>query len=103
MSKDPDLEDAPVAPEMGTIELKAYRCQILQGTTERWKKSSKWCEDSGRISELSKKVGWHHVVYVPSVKLYFSLDSPWSLPRLLRLMFLALETKYLPTVSIRLN
>ena len=77
MSKDPDLEDAPVAPEVGTIELKAYRCQILQpGTTKRWEKSSKWCEDSGRISELSKKAGWHHIAYVYSIELHFPLDPP---------------------------
>ena len=101
MSKDPDVEDAPVAPEMGTIELKAYRCQIKRAT-KRWNKSSKWCEDSGRISELSKKAGWHHVAYVPSVKLHFPLDSPWSLPRLLRSLFLALEKRYLSKASIRL-
>ena len=72
MPKDPDLEDALVAPEMGTIELKAYRCQILQqDTREMWTKNSKWCEGSGRISELSKKAGWHHVAYVPSVEFHF--------------------------------
>jgi hypothetical protein len=56
---DPDLEDAPFAPEMGTIELKAYRCQ-KQGPSE----SSKYAYEDlhqGRVSERSKKAGWHHV------------------------------------------
>ncbi|KAN0130158.1 hypothetical protein V8E53_012103 [Lactarius tabidus] len=58
---DPDLEDAPAAPEMGTIELQVYRCQKVG-----IKKRSKWQykhEDLhwGRISERSKKAGWHHV------------------------------------------
>jgi hypothetical protein len=71
--KDPDLEDAPVAPEIGTIELKAYRCQALCITGPS---SSRPLDDLhwGRISECSKKAGWHHVAYVPSVESYF----PWS-------------------------
>jgi hypothetical protein len=57
---DPDLEDAPVAPEIGTIELKAYRCQALCITGPS---SSRPLDDLhwGRISECSKKAGWHHV------------------------------------------
>jgi hypothetical protein len=74
---------------MGTMELKAYRCQKLGNA-----KKSKWLhkhEDphSGRISERSKKAGWHHVAYVPSVKFCF----PWSLLRSLILLFLALEMR----------
>jgi len=36
----------------------------------------------GRVSERSKKVGWHHVAYVPLVESYFQV-FPWSLLRLL--------------------
>jgi hypothetical protein len=73
--KDPDLEDAPVAPEMGTIELQAY-CYQQVGIEKRSKEQYKH-EDphSGRISELSKKAGWHHVVYVPPVKFCFPCVS----------------------------
>jgi hypothetical protein len=95
---DPDLEDAPVAPEMGTIELKAYRCRTT-GLAKKSKRQHKY-EDLhwGRVSERSKKAGWHHVAYVPSVKFRF----PWSLLRLLILLFLALEMRYLPIVAIGL-
>ncbi|KAH9072853.1 hypothetical protein EDB83DRAFT_2516616 [Lactarius deliciosus] len=57
---DPDLEDAPVAPEMGTIELKAYRCQTrcITGPSSRIAHEDLY---EGRVSELSKKAGWHHV------------------------------------------
>ncbi|KAH9006364.1 hypothetical protein EDB86DRAFT_720078 [Lactarius hatsudake] len=57
---DPDLEDAPAAPEMGTIELKAYRGRKRHST----KSSSQFTHEGlhkGRVSELSKKAGWHHV------------------------------------------
>ncbi|KAH9177552.1 hypothetical protein EDB89DRAFT_2064528 [Lactarius sanguifluus] len=57
---DPDLEDAPAAPEMGTIELKAYRCRKQHST----KSPSQFTRNglhTGRVSELSKKAGWHHV------------------------------------------
>ena len=84
--EDPDLEDAPVAPEMGTIELKAYRCQSLtqrRDTTRNpssQRRSDKYVDlHLGRVSERSKKAGWHHVAYVPSVESYFR----WSLLRLL--------------------
>ena len=66
---DPDLEDAPAAPEMGTIELKAYRCQ-----TRHFREPSKQrlYEDlhQGRVSERSKKAGWHHIAYVPSILVF---------------------------------
>ncbi|KAH9006363.1 hypothetical protein EDB86DRAFT_3098017 [Lactarius hatsudake] len=50
----------PPPPEMGTIELKAYRCHLRHIT----KAPSQFMHESlheGRVSELSKKVGWHHV------------------------------------------
>ncbi|KAH9072858.1 hypothetical protein EDB83DRAFT_137851 [Lactarius deliciosus] len=55
-----DLEDAPVAPEMGTIELKAYRCQkrCIAGPISLFTHKDL---HQGRVSELSKKAGWHHV------------------------------------------
>ncbi|KAI0261269.1 hypothetical protein BC834DRAFT_972863 [Gloeopeniophorella convolvens] len=56
---DTDTEDAPAVPEMGTIEIRAFRSLLLhdnayypvliQGLHQ------------GRISEKSKKAGWHHV------------------------------------------
>ena len=76
MPKDSDLEDAtPVTPEMGTIELKAYRCKV-QGKATRASPLHRMREDPhrGRVSEQSKKAGWHHVAYVPSVESSF----PWS-------------------------
>ena len=57
-TEDPDLEYAPVVPEMGTIELRAYRCQFGRGA-EYQHKDFKLNE--GRVSERSKKAGWHHV------------------------------------------
>ncbi|KAH9042716.1 hypothetical protein EDB85DRAFT_2226861 [Lactarius pseudohatsudake] len=57
---DPDLEDVPAAPEMGTIELKAYRCHVRHII----KAPSQFMDEGlhkGRVSELSKKAGWHHV------------------------------------------
>ena len=72
--KDSDLEDtAPVTPEMGTIGLKAYRSK----TRGKGTRSLLHCvrEDllRGRVPEQSKKIGWHHVAYVPSVESSF----PW--------------------------
>ncbi|KAI9446310.1 hypothetical protein H4582DRAFT_2069666 [Lactarius indigo] len=57
---DPDLEDAPVAPEVGTIELRAYRCQ-RRYVTGPSSKSTHEALHRGRVSERSKKAGWHHV------------------------------------------
>ena len=57
-AEDPDMEDAPVVPELGTIELRAYRCQFGRGA-EYQHKDFKLNE--GRVSERSKKAGWHHV------------------------------------------
>ncbi|KAF8271130.1 hypothetical protein EI94DRAFT_1827888 [Lactarius quietus] len=70
---DPDLEDAPVVPEMGMIELKAYRCQKL-GPTDPSNRIANEGLHLGRVSERSKKAGWHHVAYVSSDKSCF-----WSL------------------------
>ncbi|KAH9043082.1 hypothetical protein EDB85DRAFT_1913519 [Lactarius pseudohatsudake] len=55
-----DLEDAPVAPEVGTIELRAYRCQrrCITGPSS---KSTHEALHRGHVSERSKKAGWHHV------------------------------------------
>ena len=85
---------------MGTIELRAYRCQV-QDNARRSRRSSQIAHEDphwGRISEHSKKAGWHHVAYVvPSVESYFS----WSL---LRLRLLVLEMGYLPeSMAIRLK
>ncbi|KAH9047254.1 hypothetical protein EDB84DRAFT_1573692 [Lactarius hengduanensis] len=57
---DPDLEDAPAAPEMGTIELKAYRCR-KRHTIKSQSQSMHKGLHKGRVSELSKKAGWHYV------------------------------------------
>ncbi|KAI9466360.1 hypothetical protein BJY52DRAFT_1413757 [Lactarius psammicola] len=81
---DPDLEDAPVAPEMGTIELRAYRCRSWWVTGQEFTH-----EDlhRGRVSERSKKAGWHHVAtgdeipvrrHLPVVKVDY-IDS-WADP-----------------------
>ncbi|KAH9066481.1 hypothetical protein EDB87DRAFT_726540 [Lactarius vividus] len=57
---DPDLEDAPIVPEVGTIELKAYRCQRW-GVTGPSSKCTHKALHQGHVSERSKKAGWHHV------------------------------------------
>ncbi|KAH9011325.1 hypothetical protein EDB85DRAFT_2297162 [Lactarius pseudohatsudake] len=83
---DPDLEDAPVAPEMGTIELKVYRCQkrCTAGPISLFTHNDL---HQGRVSERSKKAGWHHVAYVPSVESYspchyqgYHYLDPWTGP-----------------------
>ncbi|KAH8996751.1 hypothetical protein EDB92DRAFT_1942367 [Lactarius akahatsu] len=58
---DPDLEDAPAASGAGTIELKGYRCRVLGRTTMPRPLSMHEGLHGGRVSELSKKVGWHHI------------------------------------------
>ncbi|KAH9072852.1 hypothetical protein EDB83DRAFT_137221 [Lactarius deliciosus] len=59
---DPDVEDVPVASEVGTIELKGYRCRILGITTVPVSPQSTHNGlHGGRVSELSKKAGWHHI------------------------------------------
>jgi hypothetical protein len=83
---DPDFEDAPAAPEMGTIELKAYRCR-----TRYFREPSKRLlyEDlhRGRVSERSKKAGWHHITTGDEIPVNFrphevEVDylDPWAGP-----------------------
>ena len=57
--KDPDVEDAPVVPEMGTIDLRAYRTRAVR--TVDYQTSAQNGLHQGRVSERSKKAGWHHV------------------------------------------
>ena len=57
-TEDPDVENAPVVPEMGTIELRAYRCRA-QCIVPYLPHTNGLRE--GRVSERSKKAGWHHV------------------------------------------
>jgi len=57
---DPDVENAPVAPEMGTIELRAFRCQVQRTVPYRYTNTTNGLHQ-GRVSERSKKAGWHHV------------------------------------------
>ena len=61
-SGDPDLEHAPVVAEMGTMELRAFRSRML-GTVGYVPSENRELHQ-GRISERSKKAGWHHVRYV---------------------------------------
>ena len=56
-TEDPDVENAPVVPEMGTIELRAFRCQA-QHTVQSLDNTANGLHD-GRVSERSKKAGWH--------------------------------------------
>jgi len=55
---DPDVEDAPVFPDMGTIELRVFRSRALR-TVEN--QPNAYGLHRGRVSERSKKAGWHHV------------------------------------------
>jgi len=56
---DPDMEDAPVVPEMGTIELRAFRTRAVR--TVEHQPTANYGLHGGRVSERSKKAGWHHV------------------------------------------
>ena len=60
-TEDPDVEYAPVVPEMGTIELRAYRCQAVR--IAEYQRNLNFGLHQGRVSERSKKAGWHHVRY----------------------------------------
>jgi hypothetical protein len=64
MPEDPDLEYAPVVLEMGTIELRAYRCQAIR--IAQYQRNINYGLHQGRVSERSKKAGWHHVRYSTS-------------------------------------
>jgi len=73
--KDPDLENAPVVPEMGTIELQAFRCRAM-GWVRHQPRSIDGLHQ-GCVSERSKKAGWHHVrYYIPEAPIRFS-DRRW--------------------------
>ncbi|KAH9050312.1 hypothetical protein EDB84DRAFT_1555645 [Lactarius hengduanensis] len=83
---DPDLEDAPVAPEMGTIELKVYRCQkrCTAGPISLFTHNDL---HQGRVSERSKKAGWHHVATGDEIpveprpyRLILNYLDPWTGP-----------------------
>jgi hypothetical protein len=63
-TEDPDLEHAPIGPEMGVIEVRAFRCQYLGRTPRKPALNAKLHQ--GRVSERSKKAGWHHVSYYTS-------------------------------------
>jgi hypothetical protein len=52
-----------MVPEMGTIELRAYRSRTI-GYEPHKKKEYTQRLHLGRVSELSKKAGWHRVGYV---------------------------------------
>jgi len=56
---DPDEEDAPVVPEMGTIEVRAFRTRALRVVDHQ--PHEQYGLHRGRVSERSKKAGWHHV------------------------------------------
>jgi len=74
---DPDLEDATIAPEMGTIELKAYRCQSRRTKRQSNQFTNTGNLHCGRVSERSKKAGWHHVITgddIPVRKCFYSVD-----------------------------
>jgi len=82
---DSDSEDAPVAPEMGTIEVKAYRCQLLRFTGSSTNFTPKL--HCGRVSERSKKAGWHHIATGDEIPLNQRQESatvdyldPWDDP-----------------------
>ncbi|KAI0002412.1 hypothetical protein BJV74DRAFT_815691 [Russula compacta] len=56
---DPDVEDATIAPDMGTIELQAFRSRTVGYRPQKLN----YHRDlpRGHISERSKKAGWHRV------------------------------------------
>jgi hypothetical protein len=59
--EDPDMEEAPVVPEMGTIEVQAFRTQVIR--TAQNLRVANYGLHGGRVSERSKMAGWHHVRY----------------------------------------
>ena len=69
-TEDPDLEHAPVVPDMGTIEIRSFRRQKprIEETIEYELKSRSRTHrlHQGRVSERSKQSGWHHVRYYNS-------------------------------------
>ena len=59
---------------MGTIEIRAYRCHVLR-TAEYLHNNIRLRE--GRVSERSKKAGWHHVRYYTS-RAFSSNSHPYT-------------------------
>ena len=55
------MEDASIMPEMGTIEVRAFRVHITRKTNPS--NDVKYRLHGGRVSERSKMAGWHHVRY----------------------------------------
>ncbi|KAF8487194.1 hypothetical protein DFH94DRAFT_797569 [Russula ochroleuca] len=59
---DPDVENAPVddvvVPEMGTIEIRTFRCRTVR-TAQYHNRGHRLHQ--GRVSKRSNKAGWHHV------------------------------------------
>ena len=88
-TEDPDLEDAPVVPEMGTIELRAYRCHILSRGEYRHNDTRL---HGGRASERSKQAGWHHIRYCCT----FQATCPILIHVQCSLIHSALQTRYPP-------
>jgi len=82
---DPDVENAPVVPEMGTIELRAFRCRAQRAVQYIYNTTNGLHE--GRVSERSKKAGWHHVstadeapANVPPFSVYADFFDPQNSP-----------------------
>jgi hypothetical protein len=57
--EDPDEEDAPVVPDMVVIELRVFRSRAVRRVDNR--PNMQYGLHRGRVSERSKKAGWHHV------------------------------------------
>jgi hypothetical protein len=73
--EDPDVEDAPVVPDMGIIELRAFRTRAIR--TMGNLPHADFGLHAGRVSERSKKAGWHHVRYwVPKPPILFPDEYP---------------------------
>jgi hypothetical protein len=68
-NEDPDVENAPVddvvVPEMGTIEIRTFRCRTVR-TAQYHNRGHRLHQ--GRVSKRSNKAGWHHVRYVLGLK-----------------------------------
>jgi len=82
---DPDVENAPVIPEMGTIELRAFRSRAMRAV--QYQPYARYGLHGGRVSERSKKAGWHHVstadevpINGPSCSVFAEYIDPPSAP-----------------------
>ncbi|KAN0130153.1 Peptidase S8/S53 domain containing protein [Lactarius tabidus] len=84
---DPGLQDKPVGPGMGSIELKAFRCH-KQDSVELLEQVSDEDHHWRRFSKLRKKAGWHHIAVTgdevavgkrpPPVRVHYV--DPWTGP-----------------------